>query len=399
MSALKVALLSVGGQDDHRCGEFDDGDASDRVRGLSLLAGSKSSELPNAADECVSSFSPVPLSQGEYGNPDLIVRRSSVLKLVVDVGAAEGVDLSTNALTIQPKAGWRNGSFFFPSSAALEDGGCATTASSATSVSVQVLLPANMAVGEYTLQVHLGGQQKTASLAQPEPMMILFNPWSEETEEHIPDEEACDEYVMNEDGLAHYGTWHRSGRMAWNYGQFEPACLAAARKILSHLSVADRSTPASLARAVTRAINHQGGGGVLTGNWSGDYVGEGERPEDPNADWRSEDDRNHPANAQPPTHWNGSPAILKQWVQTNAPVAYGQCWVFAGITTTILRTIGCVPFLIVSCRTTDAPRIWHIYIYDGMQSRCTTSLEFSLRSRHAQQSYDRGVLRRGGQQR
>lgn len=33
-------------------------------------------------------------------------------------------------------------------------------------------------------------------------------------------------------------------------------------------------------------------------------------------------------------------AILKQWVQTNEAVCYGQCWVFAGITTSLLRCIG-----------------------------------------------------------
>ena len=62
---------------------------------------------------------------------------------------------------------------------------------------------------------------------------------------------------------------------------------------------------------------------VLSGNWSGDYTGEG-----------------HPDHAKEPGHWKGSPEILGQWVKMNEPVRYGQCWVFAGITTSILRCLG-----------------------------------------------------------
>lgn len=47
--------------------------------------------------------------------------------------------------------------------------------------------------------------------------------------------------------------------------------------------------------------------GVIVGNWSGNYSG-----------------------GVSPSQWNGSVAILRQWMQSG-PVKYGQCWVYAGV--------------------------------------------------------------------
>uniref|UniRef100_H9GUX8 Transglutaminase-like domain-containing protein n=1 Tax=Anolis carolinensis TaxID=28377 RepID=H9GUX8_ANOCA len=58
--------------------------------------------------------------------------------------------------------------------------------------------------------------------------------------------------------------------------------------------------------------------GVLMGNWSGNYSG-GENP----------------------GSWSGSVKILQQWKSSGfRPVRYGQCWVFAGVLTTVLRCLG-----------------------------------------------------------
>jgi len=59
-------------------------------------------------------------------------------------------------------------------------------------------------------------------------------------------------------------------------------------------------------------INSPDDRGVLVGNWSGSYSG-----------------------GTPPTAWSGSVEILKNYHEGGgAPVKYGQCWVFSGLTTT-----------------------------------------------------------------
>ena len=55
--------------------------------------------------------------------------------------------------------------------------------------------------------------------------------------------------------------------------------------------------------------------GILTGNWSGDYEG-----------------------GKSPSEWNGSSAILEQYMNTKEAVCYGQCWVFSGLVTTCKLT-------------------------------------------------------------
>lgn len=59
-------------------------------------------------------------------------------------------------------------------------------------------------------------------------------------------------------------------------------------------------------------INSRDDGGVLEGNWSGNY-----------------------SNGTSPTVWSGSVEILNEYSKSSgAPVKYGQCWVFAGVFTT-----------------------------------------------------------------
>ena len=64
-------------------------------------------------------------------------------------------------------------------------------------------------------------------------------------------------------------------------------------------------------------MNVQDDGGVLTGNWSGKYDG-----------------------GVSPTKWNGSVEILQEYYKTRKGVKYGQCWVFSGLVTTVLRCLG-----------------------------------------------------------
>lgn len=58
-------------------------------------------------------------------------------------------------------------------------------------------------------------------------------------------------------------------------------------------------------------VNSLDDNGVLIGNWSGDY-----------------------SRGTNPSAWVGSVEILLSYLRTGYSVPYGQCWVFAGVTTT-----------------------------------------------------------------
>ncbi len=76
------------------------------------------------------------------------------------------------------------------------------------------------------------------------------------------------------------------------------------------LSSQNRRSPVYVSRAMSALVNSSDDSGVLIGNWSGEYSG-----------------------GVSPTEWTGSVPILERYHQTGRSVAYGQCWVFSGLTT------------------------------------------------------------------
>lgn len=58
-------------------------------------------------------------------------------------------------------------------------------------------------------------------------------------------------------------------------------------------------------------VNSNDDDGILVGRWDGEY-GDGTAP----------------------SAWTGSVPILQQFLETEQPVNYGQCWVFSGVCTT-----------------------------------------------------------------
>lgn len=83
-------------------------------------------------------------------------------------------------------------------------------------------------------------------------------------------------------------------------------------------------------------------GGILYGKWSEPYAP-------------------HPR----PTSWSGSGAILKQYWTTKKAVKWAQCWVFGGVLTSVLRSLG-IPSRPVtnfeSAHDTDASRSIDYYL-------------------------------------
>ncbi len=100
---------------------------------------------------------------------------------------------------------------------------------------------------------------------------------------------------------------------SWSVGAYDPLVLDLVAAALADLPPSERTDPLRVARHLTQMGNNQ----VLRGRWDGEYK-EGTEP------WM----------------WSSSTQIAATWKKQKQIVKYGQCWVFAGLTTTSLRSLG-----------------------------------------------------------
>ncbi|MBN3291311.1 TGM4 glutamyltransferase, partial [Polypterus senegalus] len=182
---------------------------------------------------------------------------------------------------------------------------------------VRIRTPSNATVGKYTLTVTDKGSYSYRPPVSD--FYLLFNPWCKEDNVYLAEEEKRQEYVLRDTGYLYRGSSIRVEGIPWNFGQFEPDVLDCCFYLLDQVGMkqSTRRDPVKIARAMSAAVNVQDDDGVLCGNWSGDY-----------------------SDGTPPSHWTGSSAILQQYYKRKEPVCYGQCWVFSGLLTTVMRCLG-----------------------------------------------------------
>lgn len=152
----------------------------------------------------------------------------------------------------------------------------------------------------------------------PKHVVVLFNPWKANDTVYMPDAKDRQEYILNGDGnLVLIGPID----YAWQFNQFDEVTLNALTYFLDSTLGLDRTSPVLVTREIAGGCNWRDWTeGVLEGRWAQFFLPH-----------------------QSPFVWKSSGEIFKKWM-TGAPpykpVKYGQCWVFSGISTSLLRAAG-----------------------------------------------------------
>ncbi|KOB66015.1 Annulin [Operophtera brumata] len=161
------------------------------------------------------------------------------------------------------------------------------------------------------------------SYTHSQPIYVLYNPWCLNDSVYMPGHSHREEYVEEDGGLMFRGVYNRIKPTPWNYAQYEKDILDCAIYLVREIGKVKgkaRGDPIRTTRALSAAINVQDDNGVLFGNWG--------------AQLSDYDGGTHPLK------WVGSLAILQKYYEKKKPVKYAQCWVYAGVMTTICRALG-----------------------------------------------------------
>nr|XP_013806247.1 PREDICTED: protein-glutamine gamma-glutamyltransferase 4 [Apteryx mantelli mantelli] len=181
---------------------------------------------------------------------------------------------------------------------------------------VAVTSPADAIVGKYCLKVITGSDTYKP---ENDVVYLLFNPWCQVDTVFMAGNAEKNEYVLNDTGCIYVGSADYIRSRPWNFGQFEEFILDCCMYLLdqSKLKLSARRDPVAVSRAMSALVNANDDRGVLVGNWSGGYTC-----------------------GTSPLRWIGSVSILQQYYKTKQSVRYGQCWVFSGVLTTVMRCLG-----------------------------------------------------------
>lgn len=185
------------------------------------------------------------------------------------------------------------------------------------------MTPNSTPIGPWSLDVVLNNRDQVSYESD---LWILFNPWNKDDLVHMPETHLLEEYILTDVGKIWFGDGVNNRGRPWVFGQFDDCILPACMLMLdrANLPMESRGDPIQVCRAISRIVNYNDDNGVLVGRWDGDYS--------PHTS---------------PSAWTGSVEILEQFYRTEETVMYGQCWVFAGVVTTVCRALG-IPSRVVS---------------------------------------------------
>ncbi|KAG8455376.1 hypothetical protein GDO86_001536 [Hymenochirus boettgeri] len=279
----------------------------------------------------------------EFEYDDLIVRRGQPFKICVTFQRAFNPDSDNLCVLLQIASAQP---FTLPVMKGINEGswGCQICEVSGSKATLLLCTSAQAPVGLYKIDVKVNNDKGCSSR-----LYVLFNPWCKQDAVFLDNEAWRQEYVLNEIGRIYYGTEHQIGERSWNYGQFDKGILEACLYLLDRagLSTTARGDPITVSRAISALVNSMDDNGVVEGNWDGKY-----------------------SSGVNPVAWIGSVDILLRYLQTGRPVKYGQCWVFAGVTTTVLRCLGIAGRTITnfaSAHDADGNLTFDVYFDENMK--------------------------------
>ncbi|CAG5862428.1 unnamed protein product [Menidia menidia] len=292
-----------------------------------------------------------------YQSDSLIIRRGQNFQMWITL--SRPLDPSTDELHLDLKTGLlpavsKGTHVIIPLVENLEDGRweAAVTEQDGKRMKLSVNSPPTAVIGRYqlTVETSCANGQAISTHDPNNDIYMLFNPWCEDDSVFLDSEDERREYILNDVGRIYYGTEHQIGVRTWNYGQFDKDILAACIFILQKSGTPNSGLgdPVNLVRIISAMINSPDDLGVLEGNWSGNY-----------------------SLGTSPTVWSGSVEILQEYYKKNGtPVKYGQCWVFAGVVTTVLRCLG-IPTRTVtnfsSAHDTDISLTTDVYFDENLE--------------------------------
>lgn len=197
---------------------------------------------------------------------------------------------------------------------------------SGKTVRFTVMPSAKAMIGQYevfveTIMNDADGSKLVFRYKDDDKVCVLFNAWCKDDVAYMENDVERNEYVLADTGNIWVGSSRHNTGIPWTFGQFEDVSLDCALWLLNkaHLSPFGRSSPVSVVRVISAMANYNDSdGGILFGRWTETY----------------------PKNTTKPTAWTGSVEILEKFWKKKFNVKYGQCWVFSGLVTTLLRALG-----------------------------------------------------------
>nr|XP_033476944.1 protein-glutamine gamma-glutamyltransferase K-like isoform X1 [Epinephelus lanceolatus] len=292
-----------------------------------------------------------------YQSDDLIIRRGQNFQMWITL--SRPFNPETDKLHLELKTGpqptvSKGTHVIIPLVEDLEDEGweAAVVKQDDKRIKLSVRSAPTAVIGRYQLivETNTAHGQAVSTHDPANDIYMLFNPWCEDDSVFMDSEDERQEYVMNDIGRIYYGTQDQIGVRTWNYGQFDDGILAVCVFVLekSGTPPSGWGDPVNVVRVISAMINSPDDRGVVQGDWSGDYSA-----------------------GTSPHVWSGSVEILKEYHKnTGHPIKYGQCWVFAGVFTTVLRCLG-IPSRTVtnysSAHDTDVSLTTDVYLDENLE--------------------------------